>query len=91
MKISSKQILFIEKRKRENISFNFYFIYYELDVDEESFDLFCKMKRLRITSGIPVLMVYYPANCSINPDDICIGADISKIKGLFERIRGCLL
>lgn len=63
------------------------FEYYELDVDEEAFDLYCKMKRLRITSGIPVLMTYYPDNCCINPDDISIGGDETKINSFFERVK----
>lgn len=63
------------------------FEYYELDVDEQAFDLYCKMKRLRITSGIPVLMIYYPDNCCINPDDISIGGDETKIESFFQRIK----
>lgn len=55
-----------------------------LDIDIST-EIYMYMKRHKMVNGIPAVFCYYQGNVSYIPDDICVGADATQLKLLFER------
>ena len=56
----------------------------ELDVDN-SFDIYAALKRKKIVTAIPALLLYKKNNRELIPDDVLIGADKDQLQQFFNR------
>jgi len=52
---------------------------------DECVDVYSYLKNKRMINGIPAIMVYHKGNVKQFPDDMVVGADITKIAALFNR------
>jgi thiol-disulfide isomerase/thioredoxin len=56
-----------------------------IDIDEH-LEVYGFLKTKRIVNGIPVILVYYSGNTNYIPDDMVVGANVSEINLLFQRV-----
>ena len=61
------------------------FIYTEVDVDE-AFDLYAFLRRKKMVTSIPTMLMYLPGNQDIFPDDSHNGSDEKATSMFFGRV-----